>query len=50
MEGVMLILPKVALFQVCGRGHFHDDALPNFEKDSKSLVFWLSTMVEWVMK
>ena len=35
MKGSKRVLVKVVLFQLRGRGHPQDDALPNFIPDSK---------------
>ena len=35
MKGSRRILVKVVLFQLRGRGHPQDDAMPNFFADSK---------------
>ena len=48
MKGSRQVLVKVVLFQLRGRGHPQDDAMPNFFPDSKSFLLGLSNEVSFV--
>ena len=50
MEGSRLILVKVVLFQLRGRGPPQDSATPSFLPDSKSSILALSNEVSFVSK
>ena len=45
MKGSRRVLVKVVLFQLRGRGHPQDDAMPNFFADSKRPISGLSNEV-----
>ena len=47
MKGSRLVLVKVVLFQLRGRGHPQDDATPNFFADSKRPISGLSNEVSF---
>ena len=48
MRGSRRVLVKVVLFQLRGRGHPQDRAMPNFFPDSKSSILGLSNEVSFV--
>ena len=48
MTGSKRVLVKVVLFQLRGRGHPQNDAMPNIFPDSKSLLLVLSNEVSFV--
>ena len=48
MTGSTQVLVKVVLFQLRGRGHPQNDALPNIFPDSKSLLLGLSNEMSFV--
>ena len=48
MTGSTRVLVKVVLFQLRGRGHPQNDAMPNIFPDSKSLLLGLSNEVSFV--
>ena len=48
MRGSRRVLVKVVLFQLRGRGHPQDDAMPNFFADSKCPIKGLSNEVSFV--
>ena len=50
MKGSRRVLVKVVLFQLRGRGHPQDDAMPNFCADSKRPILGLSNEVSFVPK
>ena len=50
MKGSRRVLVKVVLFQLRGRGHPQDRAMPNFFPDSKSSILGLSNEVSFVTK
>ena len=47
MKGSRRVLVKVVLFQLRGRGHPQDDAMPNFFADSKRPILGLSNEVSF---
>ena len=49
MKGSRRVLVKVVLFQLRGRGHPQDDAMPNFFPDSKSSILGLSIDISFVL-
>ena len=48
MKGSKQVQVKVVLFQLRGRGHPQDDAIPNFFANSKRPIFGLSNEVSFV--
>ena len=48
MKGSRRVLVKVVLFQLRGRGHPQDFAMPNFFADSKRPISGLSNEVSFV--
>ena len=48
MRGSRQVLVKVVLFQLRGRGHPKNDAMPNIFPDSKSPMIGLSNEVSFV--
>ena len=48
MKGSRPVLVKVVLFQLRGRGHPQDDAMPNFCADSKNPILGLTNEVSFV--
>ena len=48
MTGSTQVLVKVVLFQLRGRGHPQDNAMPNKFPDSKSLLVGLSNEASFV--
>ena len=50
MGGSRQVLVKLVLFQLDGRGHPQDSAMPSFFPDSKSSILGLSIDVEFVSK
>ena len=47
-KGVTLVLLKVLLFKLSGRGNPHDDATPNLISDSYSCILGLSNEVSFI--
>ena len=47
VTGSRRVLVKVILFQLRGRGHPQDDAMPSFFPDSKSSILGLSNEVSF---
>ena len=48
MTGSTQVLVEVVLFQLRGRGHPQNDAMPNIFPDSKSLLLGLSNEVSFL--
>ena len=50
MKGSTEVLVKVVLFQLRGRGHPQNDAMPNISPDSKSSILGLSNEISFESK
>ena len=48
MGGATLILLKVVLFQLSGRGNCNDDVMPSFDPDSNNFILGLSNEILFV--